>query len=212
MLFRSLGQKTRSEAMAELDDEIDEPRVQQIMKQIDYEEPAEPTETSINRLAAYYVSEKALTAADLRAHLATWLPEYMLPAYFIRLDKLPLTSNGKVDRQALPALAYENIQPAHDFVGPRTETEKALAAIWRELLVVENIGINDDFFDLGGQSLVAIKAVSRVRDVFGVDLPLRNLFERPTVGGLAEVIDGLSWVANTQAPINDATEREEFAL
>ena len=77
---------------------------------------------------------------------------------------------------------------------------------------MENIGINDDFFDLGGQSLVAIKAVSRVRDVFGVDLPLRNLFERPTVAGLAEVIDGLSWVAKTQAPINDATEREEFAL
>ena len=207
-----LGQKTRDEALVELDDEIDEQRVQQIMGQIGYTEPPQTSETTINRLAAYYVSEKALTAAELRAHLATWLPEYMLPAYFIRLDRLPLTSNGKVDRQALPALAYKNIQPAHDFVGPRTETEKALAAIWRDLLVVENIGINDDFFDLGGQSLVAIKAVSRVRDVFGVDLPLRNLFERPTVAGLAEVIDGLSWVAKTQAPINDATEREEFAL
>src|SRR5258708_39877078 len=115
----------------------------------------------------------------------------MLPAYFIRLDKLPLTSNGKVDRQALPALAYENIQPARDGVGPRTETEKALAAIWRELLVVEHIGINDDFFDLGGQSLVAIKAVSRIRDTFEVELPLRNLFERPTIAGLAEVIDQL---------------------
>jgi len=207
-----LGQKTRDEALGELDDEIDEERVQQIMTQIGYTEPPQTNETSINRLAAYYVSERSLTAAELRAHLAAWLPEYMLPTYFIRLERLPLTSNGKVDRQALPALAYQNIEPGHDFVGPRTETEKALAAIWSELLYVENIGINDDFFDLGGQSLVAIKAVSRIRDVFGVDLPLRNLFERPTVGGLAEVIDGLSWVAKTKAPLSDAREREEFAL
>jgi len=208
-----LGQKTRDEALTELDDEIDEQRVQQIMAQIGYAEPPQTSQTSINRLAAYYVSDKALTAADLRAHLATWLPDYMLPAYFIRLDRLPLTSNGKVDRQALPALAYEKIQPAHDFVAPRTETEKALAAIWRELLVVENIGINDDFFDLGGQSLVAIKAVSRVWEVFGVDLQLRSLFERPTVAGLAEVIDGLSsCVTNTQAPSNDGRQRAEFAL
>ena len=207
-----LGQKTRAEAMAELEDEIDESRVQQILRQIGYSEPAQTTETSINRLAAYYVSETALTAAELRAHLATWLPDYMLPTYFIRLDRLPLTSNGKVDRLALPALAHENIQPAHEVVGPRTETEKALAAMWRELLVVESIGINDDFFDLGGQSLVAIKALSRIRDTFGVDLPLRNLFERPTIAGLAEVIEQLAWVAKANAPAADAVEREEFAL
>jgi amino acid adenylation domain-containing protein len=209
-----LEQKTRAEAMAELDDEIDEPRVQQIMKQIGYEEPAEPAETSINRLAAYYVSDTALTPAELRAHLATWLPEYMLPTYFVRLDKLPLTTNGKVDRHALPALAYENMQPARDVVGggPRTETEKALAAIWRELLVVESIGIHDDFFDLGGQSLVAFKAVSRIRDAFEVELPLRNLFERPTIAGLAEVIDQLAWIAKGNAPTADAAPREEFAV
>ncbi len=207
-----LGQKTRAEAMAELDDEIDQPRVQQIMKQIGYEEPAEATETSINRLAAYYVSDTALNPAELRAHLATWLPDYMLPTYFVRLDRLPLTSNGKVDRHALPALAYENMQRAADVIGPRTETEKALAVIWRELLVVENIGINDDFFDLGGQSLVAFKAVSRIRDTFAVDLPLRNLFERPTIAGLAEVIDQLAWVAKGNAPASDAAQREEFAV
>jgi amino acid adenylation domain-containing protein len=207
-----LGQKTRDEAMAELDDEIDEPRVQQIMAQIGYSEPPQTNETSIHRLAAYYVSEKPLTVAELRAHLAKWLPDYMQPTYYIRLDRLPLTSNGKIDRQSLPALCYENIQPARDVVAPRTETEKALAAIWSELLYVENIGINDDFFDLGGQSLVAIKAVSRIRDVFEVDLPLRNLFERPTVAGLAEVIDGLSWVAKAKAPTHDGGDREEIEL
>ena len=207
-----LGQKTRDEAMDELDDELDEARVQQIMRQIGYAEPAQTTETSISRVAAYYVSDKPLNAAELRAHLATWLPDYMLPTYFIRLERLPLTSNGKVDRHALPVLAYQNIQPAHEVVGPRTQTEKALAAIWRELLVVEEIGINDDFFDLGGQSLVAIKALSRIRDTFEVDLPLRNLFERPTIAGLAEVIEQLAWVAKANAPAAGAVEREEFAL
>src|SRR5260370_15601776 len=166
----------------------------------------------MSRLAASLVDEKVLTVAELRAHLANWLPDFMLPTYFVRLDSLPLTPNGKVDRKALPALCYENIQPAHDFAGPRTETEKALAAIWSELLYVENIGINDDFFDLGGQSLVAIKAGSRIRDVFEVDLPLRNLFERPTIAALAEVIDWLAWVAKAKAPTDQAGDREEIAL
>src|SRR6266576_3211421 len=207
-----LGQKTRDEAMEELEDELDEARVQEIMRQIGYSEPTQTTETSIRRVAAYYVSDKPLTVAELRAHLAAWLPEYMLPTYFVRLDKLPLTPNGKVDRQALPTFCYENIQAGHEVVGPRTETEKALAAIWRELLVVDEIGINDDFFDLGGQSLVAIKALSRIRDTFAVDLPLGNLFEHPTIAGLAEVIDKLAWVAQSQASTPDAAGREEFAL
>jgi acyl-CoA synthetase (AMP-forming)/AMP-acid ligase II/acyl carrier protein len=209
-----LGQKTRAEAMAELEDEIDESRVQQILRQIGYSESAQTSETTINRVAAYYVSDKVLTAVELRAHLATWLPDYMLPTYFVRLEKLPLTSNGKVDRQALPAFCYEHIHAAQDVAGggPRTETEKALAAIWRDLLMVENIGINDDFFDLGGQSLVAMKALSRIRDAFEVDLPLGNLFERPTIAGLAEVIDQLAWVTKANAPVSDAAEREEFAV
>ena len=207
-----LGQKTRDEAMEELEDELDEARVQEIMRQIGYSEPTHTTETSIRRVAAYYVSDKPLTVAELRAHLATWLPDYMVPTYCVRLDKLPLTPNGKVDRQALPTFCYENIQAGHEVVGPRTETEKALAAIWRELLVVDEIGINDDFFDLGGQSLVAIKALSRIRDTFAVDLPLGNLFEHPTIAGLAEVIDKLAWVAQSPASTPDAAGREEFAL
>ena len=77
---------------------------------------------------------------------------------------------------------------------------------------MDDVGINDDFFDLGGQSLVAIKALSRIRDTFEVDLPLRNLFERPTIAGLAEVIEQLAWVAKANAPAAGAVEREEFAL
>jgi acyl carrier protein len=207
-----LGQKTRDEATAELDDDIDEGRVRQIMAQIGYTEPPERTELGVPRLAAYYVSETAVSTAELRAYLAQWLPDYMVPASFVRLDKLPLTANGKVDRPALPPPGSEKTEPTQQPVGPRTETEKALAAIWSELLYVERIGIHDDFFDLGGQSLMAIRAVSRIRDVFEVDLPLRNLFEHPTVAGLAEVIDGLVWMAKATTSPSRAGDREEIAL
>src|SRR4029077_21039619 len=128
---------------------------------------------------------------------------------FIRLERLPLTPNGKIDRQSL------SVQPVHrnrEVPQPRTDTEKVLASIWSQLLNVQVVGINDDFFELGAQSLLAIRAVSRIRDAFGVDLSLRNLFERPTVAGLAEVIDGLSWVANGNAARSQAGDREDIAL
>jgi acyl carrier protein len=153
-----------------------------------------------------------LTPTTLRAHLKDRLPPYMIPSAFVLMEKLPLTRNGKIDRQAFPAISHEPAQPAaRDFVGPRTGTEKALAAIWSELLDVQHIGINDDFFDLGGQSLVAIKAVSRIRDTFEVEVSLRNLFDQPTVAGLAETIDGLSWMSKAQAP-SETGDREEIAL
>ena len=137
----------------------------------------------------------------------------MIPSAFVLMDKLPLTPNGKVDRHALPAVSHDDTRPTvHELVGPQTETEKALAAIWIELLKVENIGVNDDFFDLGGHSLLAMKAVSRIRDVFDVDLPLGNLVERPTVAGLAEAIDALSWLSKAEAPVLLARDREEVEL
>ena len=164
-----------------------------------------------------------LAPATLRAHLKARLPHYMVPAAFVLMDEFPLTPNGKIDRHALPAPSFEapsapappsapGAAPERDAGRTFTETEARLASIWTELLKVEHVGAEDDFFDLGGQSLVAIRAVSRIRDVFGVDLPLRNLFERPTLAGLAEVIDGLSWVAKAQAPTPEAGEREEIVL
>ena len=206
-----LGQKTREEAMAELDDAIDETRVRKLMKEIGYEGPnGEPME--INRLAAWYVSEKAITAPELRTHLAEQLPDYMIPAQFVHLERMPLTSNGKIDRGQLPAAEADDTQRRREVPQPRTDTEKVLAAIWSQLLNVQVVGINDDFFELGAQSLLAIRAVSRIREAFGVDVSLRNLFERPTVAGLAEVIDGLSWVANGSASASHAGDREEIAL
>ena len=131
---------------------------------------------------------EVLTPASLRKHLQARLPQYMIPSAFVLLDKLPLTANGKVDRQALPAVSFERAQPAHELAAPLTETEQAVAAIWAELLKVEHIGRTDDFFDLGGDSLLAIRAVARIRDVFGVDLQTRTLFEHPTIGDIATVL------------------------
>lgn len=183
-----LGQKTREQAMEELEDEIDEASVREMMAVIGYQEPPQTGGADMNRLVAYYVSEKLLTAAELRAHLARELPDYMLPSYYIRLDRLPLTPNGKVDRKVLPAPTPDDIAPSNDFVKPRTDTERALAAIWAELLNVETIGINDNFFDLGGHSLLAIRAISRIRESFGIDLQFQALFANPTIASLAPIL------------------------
>jgi iturin family lipopeptide synthetase A len=146
----------------------------------------QPRDTYVRSLQA--VDDEILAPTTLRNYLKERLPQYMLPSVFVLMEKFPLTLNGKIDRQAFPAFSNVHIQPTHDFVSPRTETEKALAAIWTELLEVENIGINDSFFDLGGHSLLAIKAVSRLRDIFDVDLPIQTLFEFPTIADLANVL------------------------
>jgi acyl carrier protein len=136
----------------------------------------------------------------------------MIPSAFVLMEKFPLNANGKIDRKAFPAFAGEKTSPAQTMVAPQTGTEKELAAIWSELLTVENIGVHDDFFDLGGHSLLAIRAVSRIRDKFDVNLSLRNLLESPTLEGLARVIDGLSWVKRSQGSAQEAGNREEIAL
>jgi acyl carrier protein len=109
----------------------------------------------------------------------------MLPTHFVRLEKVPVTPNGKVDRKALPPPAVETAQPAHDHRAPGTDTEKALAVMWAELLNVDRIGLDDEFFELGGHSLLAMRAVSRIRDAFEVDIPLEVMFANPTIAGLA---------------------------
>ncbi len=134
------------------------------------------------------VDQEILTSLGLRKFLKDRLPQYMVPSQFVRMEKFPLNANGKLDRQALPKPSRKNLQRTAEFVRPKTETEKALALIWAELLKVETVGIHDDFFDLGGHSLLAIKAVSRVRDLFGVDINFQTLFENPTIAGLSKVI------------------------
>lgn len=159
-----------------------------------------------------YVSPQGADPAKLREYLKSRLPAYMVPSAFVPMEKLPLTPNGKIDRQALALLPSENTEPPRAVVGPRTGTEKALAAIWAQLLGVETVGIHDDLFDLGAHSLMAMKALTQMRDAFEVSLSLRNLFEHPTIAGLAEAIDGLGWLAKAGAPGRDAGDREEVVL
>lgn len=200
-----LDQKKREEAMHELDDDIDEAKVREMMAQIGYQEPEE--RTGINRLVAYYVADRDLSVAELREHLAGELQEYMIPTFFIRLDKFPLTPNGKVDRRALPPPTAENVQAARNFVAPQTDVQKQLANIWMELLNLDQIGLHDEFFELGGHSLLALRAVSRIRDIFNVEVPLETLFLQPTIAGLAEAVEDAkakeqrAKVASTAAPI-----------
>jgi amino acid adenylation domain-containing protein len=150
-----------------------------------------------------------LTSSELRESIKAKLPQYMVPSAIALLESLPLTANGKIDRQALAAMPVEAQERAADYVAPRTETERALAAIWSELLKVDPVGADDDVFDLGAHSLLAMKALTRIREAFGVNLVLRNLFEQPTVGRLAPVIDGLASLA---PPPARGGEREEIVL
>ena len=153
---------------------------------------------------------EALNVSILREQLKARLPQYMVPSAVVLLEKLPLTANGKIDRQALAAIEIEAPERTTDYVAPRTETERSLAAIWGELLGLEQVGVDDDVFDLGAHSLLAMKALTRIREAFGVNLVLRNLFEQPSVAQLAPLIDGLASLA--APPARRGGEREEFVL
>ncbi|MFL5385473.1 MAG: amino acid adenylation domain-containing protein [Longimicrobiaceae bacterium] len=141
--------------------------------------------TGERRLVAYLAADEpeAVRAPALRAHLRARLPEHMVPGAFVVLAALPLTPGGKVDRGALPAPRWE---PGEAYVPPRTPAEEILAGIWAEVLGVERVGVHDSFFELGGHSLLATRVLSRVRRAFGAEVPLRALFEHPTVAGLGE--------------------------
>jgi len=138
------------------------------------------------RLVAYVVAadEAAVDAGDLRGHLKRSLPDYMVPSAFVMLKALPLTPNGKIDRRALPAPEDDAVIRG-EYVEPRTPTEEVLAAIWCEVLKLDRVGVHDNFFELGGHSLLAMRLMARLRDAFQIELPLRALFEAPTVGEIS---------------------------
>ncbi|HEX8782811.1 MAG TPA: amino acid adenylation domain-containing protein, partial [Steroidobacteraceae bacterium] len=139
------------------------------------------------RLVGYVVGaggERA-DAAELRAWVKQRLPEYMTPVAFVTLERFPLSPNGKVDRKQLPAPEYVRPELSRAYQGARTPAEEVIAGIWAEVLKLDQVGMEDDFFELGGHSLLATQVVSRIRQAFGVELPLRAMFEAPTVAGLA---------------------------
>jgi len=140
------------------------------------------------RIVAYLVSTRT-SQDELRAAIRQKLPDYMVPTVFVFLKSLPLTPNGKVDRAALPPPDDSRLGLQIGFVAPRSEVEKDLAGIWAALLKVNAVGVHDNFFDLGGHSLLATQLVSRMRKEFRMEIPLRSLFETPTVAALAEKIE-----------------------
>jgi Non-ribosomal peptide synthetase modules and related proteins len=142
------------------------------------------------RLVAYVVTsqEQDGLSAQLRSYLKERLPEYMVPAVFVAIDKMPLTPSGKIDRLALSAPEQAGRGLETEFVAPRSPVEEVLAEIWVEVLGVDRVGAHDDFFDLGGHSLLATQIVSRIQETFQIRLPLRKVFEEPTVAAIATAL------------------------
>ncbi|MEH2065250.1 MAG: amino acid adenylation domain-containing protein [Nostoc sp.] len=152
---------------------------------------AQETQPGDKNLVVYVVpcNKQTLTTSELRNFLLKHLPEYMVPSVFMMLEVLPLTSNGKVNRQALPA--PETLRPELEaaYVMPQTEIEQAIATIWQKVLNIENIGIHDNFFELGGHSLLMVKVNSQLREIFKTDLSMLDMFRYPTISSLAEYLN-----------------------
>ncbi|WP_010504140.1 condensation domain-containing protein, partial [Paenibacillus elgii] len=142
-------------------------------------------------LCAYYTAECPLPAGELRSALAAVLPGYMIPSYFVQLEQMPLTLNGKVDRNALPAPAEAGGQSAASYDAPRTAAEAQLLRIWQDVLGARSIGIHDNFFEIGGHSLRATTLAAKIHKELNWNLSLRDIFQWPTIEGLAKVIEAM---------------------
>jgi amino acid adenylation domain-containing protein len=150
----------------------------------------------------------AVSADELRSYLRNNLPDYMVPAVFVMLDRMPLTPNGKIDRRALPAPDGLQAELSSAYVAPRNPVEGLIAGVWEQVLGLARVGIYDNFFDLGGHSLIATQVISRLRNVFQIDVPLKDLFETPNVAGLATQIEAaLKGEIGIAQPVIEPIER-----
>ncbi len=180
-----LGHKQRDSALSELVDNIDERRVHQMLNEIGYDPDEKAFSMVDRRIVAYYVGERDYLPDELRMLLADTLPAYMIPAHFLKLSAFPLNATGKIDRLALP-LPEESQQPRTiEYAAPRNDTERLLSGIWERVLRVERVGIHDNFFDLGGDSILNIQIVSRAVKA-GIKITPAQLFNSQTVAALAE--------------------------
>ncbi|MEC0439212.1 surfactin non-ribosomal peptide synthetase SrfAA [Bacillus subtilis] len=160
-------------------------------------------------LCAYCVGEGDISSQEMREHAAKDLPAYMVPAVFIQMDELPLTGNGKIDRRALP-IPDANVSRGVSYVAPRNGTEQKVADIWAHVLQAEQVGVYDHFFDIGGHSLAGMKMLALVHQELGVELSLKDLFQSPTVEGLAQVI--ASAEKGTAASISPAEKQDTYPV
>lgn len=136
-------------------------------------------------LVAYYVSETHLDKKEIQSHLSAVLPEYMVPSYYVELENLPLTSNGKINKKALPKISDQDII-RKEYIAPRNKTEEKLAQIWQEILKVDTIGITDNFFNLGGHSLLVVRIINQIKKELGLNISVKTFFENPTIEALSE--------------------------
>lgn len=167
------------------------------------------------RLVAWYQSAAPIEQPALTQHLAKHLPQYMLPSQFIAVDKWPLTSNGKINRNKLPEPDWQDSN-CEEYIAPTTATEKALVTIWQKVLQLDKIGINDNFFTIGGHSLTAAQALALAQQEFNIELPLRQLFENPTIAAIAQQLDDALLAQKVLAQHQDSEaeseELESFVL
>jgi amino acid adenylation domain-containing protein len=164
---------------------------------------AKPAPGGEAELAAYFTADSTLNASDLRKHLLQKLPQYMIPAYFIQLDTMPLTFSGKVDRKSLPDPYGFELKTGELYIAPRNEMEQALADIWTEVLGRVEIGIRDNFFDLGGHSLKATRIIAKIEDRLGIQIELKELFADPTIENLAAYINTIKWMNDEMEAIDN---------
>jgi acyl carrier protein len=158
-----------------------------------------------DNLVAYVVAAAGpLDPGALQAQLRRVVPEYMVPPWIVELAQLPLSPAGKVDRKALPA--PDRAQRTRAPVAPRDDLERQLLALWQEVLEAESIGVHDSFFDLGGHSLSATRLASRIREVLAVELPLRVVFEAPSVAELADALRGESFGQISDAEVDEMSD------
>ncbi|SFV52021.1 COG1020: Non-ribosomal peptide synthetase modules and related proteins [hydrothermal vent metagenome] len=159
-------------------------------------------------LVAYITADKAIKESSIKRTLAEHLPDYMIPIAYKRVDSMPLTPNGKVDKKALAKLEVA-IKSTKEFVAPRNEIEKKLAKIFQEVLNVERVGIYDNFFELGGHSLLATQLVSRIRSELEIELPLKELFGINTLEELANELIIIDLLVNNDIENEIEDEIEE---
>ncbi|MHA4844096.1 amino acid adenylation domain-containing protein [Flavitalea antarctica] len=181
-----MGHKTREVSLDEINEEIDENEVTRILGEIGYTSTQVSTDKN---LVAYYIADAEISTAELRNRLKNDLPDYMIPTYFKRMESFPLTDNGKVDRKTLRNLAVISKEENTNYVAPETEFETILSEIWAEVLQIEKIGVHDNFLELGGNSLAAIRIASRVNNAFDLELPVNMVFENSTISQLAQHIE-----------------------
>jgi len=203
-----LGHKLRDAAIEELDDPIDPARVQRILRDVGYR--PRPRRSMAPTLVAYYVAEQAVPAGELRQFLEERIPLEAVPAAFVRLDAPPLTANGKIDRRALATARTPDLQSHTRYVAPHTAIEKTLARIWAAVLGTERIGVDDDFFELGGDSIQCIQILAEARTE-GLIFTARDLFSHPTVATLAHHV-GLATKGSSGIAVTGASDAEMAEL